>query len=94
MDRISALRNIEDALARFEDGECSLADLEGEVRGVLRTYATSFDGDLQAYRAEGGTADGVVVLAASRPAARERVEELVESPGRFEVAAVDRDSTD
>ena len=89
MDRISALRNVEDALARFEDGECTLADLEGEVRGTLRTYATDFDGDLQAYRAEGGDVDGVVVLASSRPAARDRVASLVDSPGRFEVSAVD-----
>ena len=90
MDRISALRNIEDALARFEAGECSLAGLERDVRGVLRTYATAFDGELRAYRADGGDADGVIVLAASRPAARERIGELVESPGRFEVAVVDR----
>ena len=37
MDRISALRNVEEALAAFEDGECSLAELEADVRGVLRT---------------------------------------------------------
>jgi len=90
MDRISALRNVEDALARFEDGECSLADLETEVRGILRTYATDFDGELRAYRAEGGDADGVIVLASSRPGARERVDALVESPGRFDVRPVDR----
>ncbi|QGA81263.1 hypothetical protein [Halomicrobium sp. LC1Hm] len=89
MDRISALRNVEDALARFEQGECSLTDLEAEVRGVLRTYATDFDGELQAYRADGGDADGVVVLASSRPDARDRVQSLVESPGRFEVTPVD-----
>jgi len=89
MDRISALRNVEDALARFEDGECSLADLEGEVRGILRTYATDFDGELRAYRAEGGDADGVIVLAASRPDARDRIADLVESPGRFEAVPVD-----
>lgn len=89
MDRISALRNVEDALARFEDGECTLAELEGEVRGTLRTYATDFDGDLRAYRAEGGDADGVVVLASSRPDARDRVTSLVDAPGRFEVSPVD-----
>lgn len=90
MDRISALRNVEDALARFEDGECSLADLEGEVRGVLRTYATNFDGELQAYRVDGGDADGVVVLAASQPDARDRVDDLVDSPGRFTVTPVEQ----
>ena len=45
MDRISTLRNIEDALAEFEDGECDLSDLERRVRGALRTYATELDGD-------------------------------------------------
>lgn len=90
MDRISALRNIEDALARFEDGECTLGELEGDVRGVLRTYATDFDGELAAYRVEGGDADGIVVLAASRPDARDRVTDLVDDPGRFEVTPVGR----
>ncbi|WP_225335773.1 DUF7854 family protein [Halomicrobium urmianum] len=93
MDRISALRNVEDALANFEEGELSLAELEREVRGVLRTYATEFEGDLRAYRAAGETgsagADGVVVVAASRPEARERVAALVDDPGRFEVEPVE-----
>ncbi|WP_135303432.1 DUF7854 family protein [Haloarcula amylovorans] len=90
MDRISALRNVEDALATFEAGECSLSDLEATVRGVLRTYASDFEGDLQAYRASGdGPADGVVVLASSGPAARERVETLLDDPGSFTVAAVE-----
>ncbi len=95
MDRISALRNVEDALASFEEGECSLSELEREVRGVLRTYATEFEGDLRAYRAEGETgsadADGVVVVASSRPEARERVAALVDDPGRFEVEPVEGD---
>ncbi|PSP65125.1 hypothetical protein BRC79_09040 [Halobacteriales archaeon QH_8_67_27] len=51
MDRISALRNVEDALGEFEDGEIDLATLEQDVRGTLRTYATEFEGDLAAYRA-------------------------------------------
>ena len=89
MDRISALRNVEDALARFEDGECSLADLERDVRGVLRTYATDFDGELRAFEAAGGSAEGLVVLASSRPEARERVESLVDDAGSFEVAPVE-----
>jgi len=79
MDRISALRNVEDALAAFEDGECDLSDLEHRVRGTLRTYATEFDGELAAYRASGdGTVDGLVVMAPSPEAARERVRSLVD----------------
>ncbi|MEA5388410.1 hypothetical protein VB779_16135 [Haloarculaceae archaeon H-GB11] len=79
MDRISALRNVEDALAAFEDGELSLSDLEGQVRGILRTYATEFDGDLRPYRASGDErAAGLVVLAASPAEARERVADLLD----------------
>jgi len=90
MDRISALRNVEEALAAFESGETDLSGLERDVRGVLRTYATEFEGDLAAYRASGsGPADGVVVLAPDRTTARERVRDLVADPGTFEVAAVD-----
>jgi hypothetical protein len=85
MDRISALRNVEEALATFESGECSLAELEQEVRGVLRTYAADFEGELRAYRASGdGAADGLVVLAASSSEARDRVEALVD--GRVAVS--------
>jgi len=87
MDRISALRNIEDALADFENGDCSLAELEADVRGVLRTYAADFEGDLQAYRADGaGDVDGLVVLAASAPEARDRIGALVDDPGEFRVS--------
>jgi len=90
MDRISALRNVEEALATFEDGACSLAELEADVRGVLRTYAADFEGELQAYRASSeGAADGVVVLAASPPDARERIETLVDDPGRLTVDPVE-----
>ena len=90
MDRISALRNVEEALAAFEDGECSLSELEADVRGVLRTYASDFEGELQAYRAVGdGAADGLVVLASSTAQARERVADLVENPGGFTVEAVE-----
>jgi hypothetical protein len=89
MDRISALRNIEDALSAFEAGETDLAGLEREVRGVLRTYATEFEGDLAPYRATGEEADGTVVLAPSRDVARERVADLVDDPGRFDVERVD-----
>lgn len=80
MDRISALRNVEEALAAFEAGEDDLAGLERRVRSVLRTYATEFDGELAAYRAVGADpADGMIVLAADPSGARERVRNLVEA---------------
>jgi len=85
MDRISALRNIEDALSAFEAGESTLAELEGDVRGILRTYATELDGEVAAFRATGGSADGLVVVAESRAGARERIDDLVSTPGSFGV---------
>ena len=90
MDRISALRNVEDALTRYEEGELSLPELERAVRGTLRTYATEFE-EGQLYRAHGdeeGVADGVVVVADSRTEARERVAELLTEPERFDIEAV------
>lgn len=86
MDRISTLRNIEDALSRYEDDDLSLPELEREVRGVLRTYATELQPDARAYRVRGTSAvDGLVVVASSRREAREQVESLVSDPGEFEV---------
>ncbi|MFC7323139.1 hypothetical protein ACFQMF_00950 [Halorubrum rutilum] len=74
MDRISAIRNVEDALRAFENGEADLADTERRVAAVLRTYATEFDGDGGVFRAVGDEpVDGRVVVAPSAPAARERV---------------------
>ena len=85
MDRISALRNIEEALAAYEAGEQSLPALEREVRGILRTYATEF-ADGQAYRARGDErAEGLVVVARSRSEARERIAALLEEPATFEI---------
>ncbi|WP_135534961.1 MULTISPECIES: hypothetical protein [Halostella] len=79
MDRIAALRNIEDALAEYERGETDLESMERAVTGVLRTYATDFDDELAAYRANGdGRADGLIVVATSQRQARERVRELVD----------------
>jgi len=101
MDRISALRNVEDALGEFEDGEIDLATLERDVRGTLRTYATEFEGELAAYRARSdsesgdgsgggaGGVDGMVVVAASPQGARERVRELVDQPEAFTVERYD-----
>lgn len=84
MDRISALRNVESALREFEDGECSFAELEGRVQGVLRTYVSSFEGDgVAPFRVVDGpdAAVGVVVVAADAVVARERVRDLVDVDG-------------
>lgn len=80
MDRISALRNLEDALADFESGEADLQATERRVLNVLRTYATDFeDDDLAAYRASGAPrADGLVVVAESSTQARDRVRNLLD----------------
>ncbi|PSQ00894.1 hypothetical protein BRC94_04945 [Halobacteriales archaeon QS_5_70_17] len=89
MDRISALRNVEQALTDFEAGECDLATMERRVRGTLRTYATEF-ADLDAYRASGGTVDGMVVVADAPTEARERVRDLADAaPGDFDVERVE-----
>jgi hypothetical protein len=81
MDRISALRNVEDALAEFERGERDLAGMERRVLGVLRTYATEFDaaGEARAaYRVEADREEAVVVVAAGPGEARERAAELAD----------------
>ena len=95
MDRISALRNIEDALTAFEDGDADLATTERRVAAILRTYATEFDGDDDVFRAVGDEpVDGTVVIAPSEPAARERVLAAVgsdrdaEDPPAFELDRV------
>jgi len=80
MDRISALRNVEDALAAFEQGETDLAGLEERVQAVLRTYATDFEDDRTAVYRIDPVEDRTVVLVAGSPAeARERAAEQVES---------------
>ncbi len=65
--------------------------MEQRVRGVLRTYATEFTENARAaYRASGDTSvDGLVVVAASRAQARERILELSEQPSTFTVERVD-----
>ena len=86
MDRISALRNVEDALSAYENGELRLPELEREVRGVLRTYATEFEEGAAAYRARGEPpADGLVVVARSPTDARDRIDELLSEPATFEI---------
>jgi len=81
MDRISALRNVEDALADFEAGEADLEATERRVLTVLRTYATEFEDEaLSAYRASGApSVDGLVVAAESSAQARDRVRDLLSS---------------
>ncbi|MDS0295831.1 hypothetical protein [Halogeometricum luteum] len=85
MDRISALRNVEEALRDFESGESDLAATERRVVTVLRTYATDFEGEagLAPYRAAGeNRANGLVVVAESAEDARARVYDLLdEAPG-------------
>lgn len=89
MDRISALRNVEEALAAFEDGDRSLADVEREVRGVLRTYATEFEGDLGAYRVvDPEEAAGTIVMATGEQDARERARDLLDLDGEVAVDAM------
>ncbi|QZY00614.1 hypothetical protein [Halobaculum rubrum] len=77
MDRISALRNVEDAIRAFEDGEADLADTERRVATVLRTYATEFEVEnRRAYHAVDGPGEGRVVVAADPLEARERIASL------------------
>ncbi|RLM56591.1 hypothetical protein DVK02_08820 [Halobellus sp. Atlit-31R] len=89
MDRISALRNVEEALSDFESGDSDLAATEQRVVTVLRTYATDFEGEegLRAYQATGtGRAHGLVVVAASESEARERIADLLdEDPADLDV---------
>jgi len=96
MDRISAIRNVESALVAFEDGEIALETLEERVTGVLRTYATEFEGedDHHAVYQVHGTerAHPLVIVAPSPGEARERARgvadlrptavERVSDPGR------------
>jgi hypothetical protein len=95
MDRISALRNVEEALRAFEDGEADLAATEERVLGVLRTYATEFDGDdradLAAFRTVAGPAEGTVVVAPDARTARARVRDLagVDEGAAVEVEPID-----
>lgn len=88
MDRISALRNIEEALGAFERGEVDLATMERRVAGILRTYATTFEEetDLAAYRASGDdSADGLVVVASSSAEAESRVRDLLDASDDVDV---------
>ncbi|WP_284012552.1 hypothetical protein [Halobaculum litoreum] len=77
MDRISALRNVEDAIRAFEDGDADLAATERRVATVLRTYATEFETpERRTYRVVDGPGEGRVVVAADPTEARERAATL------------------
>ena len=81
MDRISALRNIENALSDFESGEDELRETQRRVLTALQTYATEFEAerDLSVYRACGDErAMGITVVAESKTEATERVAELLD----------------
>ncbi len=80
MDRISAIRNVEDALAAFEDGEIDLETTEERVLAAVRTYATNYEGDATAaYRVQPvSRGEPVVVVAASPADAVERVDSILE----------------
>jgi len=80
MDRISAIRNVESALAAFEDGEISLETLEERVTGVLRTYATEFEDEHRTvYRVHGDDRERPLVVVAPSPGeARERARQAAD----------------
>jgi hypothetical protein len=85
VDRISALRNVEDALREYENGECDLSTLERRVRGTVRTYATEFEADGTAPYRVAGEASTVVVVASDPADARERARRLGDTGGDLTV---------
>jgi F0F1-type ATP synthase membrane subunit b/b' len=88
MDRISAIRNVEEALRAFETGEADLAATEERVLATLRTYATEFEDETgrSAYVGRGAdAAEGVVVIASSRAEARDRIRERAPEAGSVDV---------
>ncbi len=85
MDRISALRNVEEALDAFERGDADLTATERRVRTVLQTYATEFEDENRAVYRTATDDDPTVVVAASAAEARERIGDLTgEEPGDVE----------
>jgi len=91
MDRISTIRNVEEALRAFEAGEADLAATEERVLAALRTYATEFDDEtaLAAYVGRGdASVEGVIVVASSRAEARERIAD--HAPDAAEAFEVER----
>ncbi|MCL9812165.1 hypothetical protein [Natranaeroarchaeum aerophilus] len=80
MDRISAIRNVEDALAAFEDGEVDLETTEERVLATVRTYATDYEGEITAvYRVQPiSRREPIIVVAASPDDAVERATSILE----------------
>lgn len=74
MDRISTLRNIEDALTEFENGNISFEELNQRVSTILQTFATDFEDELQAVY----QVDSVIVVAESPSAARDQAAEIAD----------------
>lgn len=74
MDRISTLRNIEDALTEFENGNISFEELTQRVSTILQTFATDFEDELKAVY----QVDSVIVVAESPSAARDQAAELAD----------------
>ncbi|MCT9094665.1 hypothetical protein [Haloarchaeobius sp. HME9146] len=89
MDRISALRNVEEVLGEFERGEVDLAGMEQRVQAILRTYVSEFDvPELAVYRVQGDER-GVVVVAEGPTDARARARELwADAPQALDVERV------
>jgi hypothetical protein len=89
MDRISTLRNVEDALRAYENGDCDLATLERRVRSAVRTYATEFEADGAAPYRVTGAETAVVVVAESAADARERAADLGDLAGDLHAERLD-----
>jgi hypothetical protein len=88
MDRISAIRNVEEALRAFEAGDADLAATEERVVATVRTYATEFEDESgrSAYVGRGQEAvEDVVVVASSRAEARDRIAETASETETFDV---------
>lgn len=80
MDRITALRNVETVLAAFETGEIDLGEAQRRTEAILQTFASEFEHpDRQVYRARIGDRERVVI-ADSRPAARQRAADSTDTP--------------
>ena len=90
MDRISALRNVEEALSEFEAGEADLAETEKRVLAVLRTYATEFEAEgVATYRASARGESTLVVADGPETARQQAADRLDASPEGIEVERPD-----
>lgn len=76
MDRIAALRNIEDALSAFERGELDLQSAEEQIVGVIRTFATEYEDQRTTVYRVSDDEQSVVVVAPAPQDARDRAASL------------------